>query len=319
MRLTIIPAGITAILTCCVLCATARAENSAPHYLHEAVRAKTTPVIDGRLDDPAWQNAPVWSGFMETAEKKADNQTSFMALYDDRYFYLGIKCAEPRTAAMVAEKRNGRDAAVWNDNCVEIFMDPAFTRSHYYYQLVVNSKGDFCDGHVQDKSWNPEFDLEISVTEGKEWCLEMRLPFSAFDRPLPEDKPLSPAVWGFAIARCRQTSVFERSYFGAIYGKHHQPERFGRLVFREFLVKACRAEHEKTAGALAANPDAAQNLKKELQENARRIDRLERIAAEADLPACIREYDAITAQYKNISEQYNESDWDARFEELFKK
>lgn len=291
-------------------------------FIHEASRIQAVPEINGRLDDECWQAARKWDGFMASAGKKAEIRTSFTALYDDQYFYLGIECEEPNTAGLTA-KYEGRDSEVWDDDSVEIQFDPMHLHSEdeCYYQIAANVKGEKLDWCQKTGwQWNPDWDIKTSVTNGA-WMLEMRIPFSAFDQT-QDRKPLVGAVWGFAMCRTRRAGGgFERSYFGAIYSRHRQPKLFGHLVFREFMVGGCLAEKEKAAMVFKRNPAIAKKLEGAFEKNSLKIDRLARVISrnDAGINACYRAYEAICAQYASILEQFDDLELDARYESLFQR
>jgi hypothetical protein len=53
----------------------------------------SAPVLDGRLDDEAWQNVPVHNAYYEYAKPDPGPgklKTSFMMTYDERGLYVGI-------------------------------------------------------------------------------------------------------------------------------------------------------------------------------------------------------------------------------------
>src|SRR6266566_4458862 len=65
-----------------------------------AVRIERPPVLDGRLDDPAWQQARSVGGFTETDPQEGTSpveSTTVMIVYDDAAVYLGARLydAEP--------------------------------------------------------------------------------------------------------------------------------------------------------------------------------------------------------------------------------
>src|SRR4051812_4364733 len=78
--------------------ATARADVIPPEVRARAVRLTGAVSIDGRLDDPAWKDAPRQSGFTQRFPKdgaKASLETSFAVLYDDHAIYVGVWAADP--------------------------------------------------------------------------------------------------------------------------------------------------------------------------------------------------------------------------------
>lgn len=64
-----------------------------------AVRVQSSPpVIDGRLDDPAWRNAPVVSGFVQFDPKEgapATHDSEVRVLYDDQAIYVAFRAFDP--------------------------------------------------------------------------------------------------------------------------------------------------------------------------------------------------------------------------------
>ena len=61
-----------------------------------AVRVATVPVLDGNvLEDPAWRDAPVLTGFRQTKPDEgqpATERTEVRIVYDDQAIYVGAVC-----------------------------------------------------------------------------------------------------------------------------------------------------------------------------------------------------------------------------------
>ena len=72
-------------------------DDSYPIYVYPAALADTAPVLDGKLDEPVWQQAPVVSGFAVYGkpEEPAPVQTSVRVLYDRQNLCFGVRCEEP--------------------------------------------------------------------------------------------------------------------------------------------------------------------------------------------------------------------------------
>ena len=63
-----------------------------------AVRAGSPLVIDGKLDDAAWRDAPWTDLFVDIegdAKPKPALDTRVKMLWDDAYFYIGADLREP--------------------------------------------------------------------------------------------------------------------------------------------------------------------------------------------------------------------------------
>src|SRR5207253_8492060 len=80
------------------------------HPTLHAVRATVSPVVDGNLSDPAWQNAPEFTDF--TQHDPVDGAaptmpTSIRIVYDDHAIYFGAKMTDPqRPTAQLARRES---------------------------------------------------------------------------------------------------------------------------------------------------------------------------------------------------------------------
>ena len=73
-----------------------------------AVRIEHPPVLDGKLDDPAWHEAKGVGGFIETdprEESSPAESTTVMIVYDDAAVYVG---ARPRRREILAGSATSR-------------------------------------------------------------------------------------------------------------------------------------------------------------------------------------------------------------------
>jgi hypothetical protein len=102
-----------------------------------ASRVPTPLVIDGKLDEAAWQAAAPTAVFVdiEGARRAAPRQaTRARMLWDATYFYIGAELAETDLWATLTE----RDSIVFQDNDFEVFIDPDGD-THLYYELEINA------------------------------------------------------------------------------------------------------------------------------------------------------------------------------------
>ena len=101
----------------------------APQKVATAVRLEGAVTLDGKLDEPAWQKAPVQTGFempLSSANRKPipkEMQTSFRVLYDDNNLYFGIRCNEPKPDSLAVQAARQYNAAMWWDDDIELFFD----------------------------------------------------------------------------------------------------------------------------------------------------------------------------------------------------
>lgn len=102
-------------------------------------RAPKPIVIDGRLDDDAWDAAP-WSEWFVDIEGDARPaprfQTRMKMLWDDECLYVAAILHEPHIWGTLT----ARDSIIFQDNDFEIFIDPdGDTRN--YYEFEINALG----------------------------------------------------------------------------------------------------------------------------------------------------------------------------------
>ena len=104
--------------------------------------AAEAPTLDGRLDDAVWSQAATFSPFVIAGTKTpASIQTQVRACFTRRSVYLGIACID-RDASKLRAKHSARDAPLWQEDAVEIFINP---NDQTYYQLIYNGAGAKCD------------------------------------------------------------------------------------------------------------------------------------------------------------------------------
>ncbi len=108
------------------------AEEHIPRYT--AHKIKQAPVIDGKLDEVAWKNAPRSTPFVDLISGEARPlDTRAAVLWDDDYLYVGYWVEEPYLTATLTE----RDAPIYQDNDVELFI----AGTDAYYEFEINSFG----------------------------------------------------------------------------------------------------------------------------------------------------------------------------------
>ncbi|MES1244045.1 MAG: DUF5916 domain-containing protein [Acidobacteriota bacterium] len=159
-------------------------------------------VLDGRLDDAAWQKAAVLDTFYETYP--ADNteppvKTVAYLAYDDHAFYVGIHAFDPEPAKIRAPFVE-RDNVIGTDDNVAVFLDTRNDRRSAI-ELRVNPRGNQSDAVFNDGTGNEDFspdffyDTAAQITDDG-WTAEMRIPFSSLRYPrLAENR------WGILVWR----------------------------------------------------------------------------------------------------------------------
>ena len=186
------------------------------------------PVIDGKLDDPIWQNLK-WGGDFTQREPKEGvpptQQTAFKITYDNNNLYVGIRAydTEPDKISRIMCRRDYFDG-----DWVEINID-SYHDLRTAFSFSVNAagvKGDEAisnDGGNWDKSWDPIWYVKTHV-DSKGWTAEMKIPFSQLRFANKKEH-----VWGLQFMR-RLYRKNERSIWQFIPKKSAgYVHRFGEL------------------------------------------------------------------------------------------
>ena len=164
------------------------------HAMHEA------PVVDGALEDAAWQDLPEATGLFVCRAGGAGAQdrefawrkpTSFRIGWDGDALYVAVRCREPFNH-LLSPLRNDGDM-LWDDNSVEVLISPD---GRGYRQFIVNSAGARWNG--SDGVGSPEmWDWSAAAgVAGDDWTAEIRLPFEVLGA-----RPAEGEAWRFNIGR----------------------------------------------------------------------------------------------------------------------
>lgn len=211
---------IALVLTAC--------SNLQARPLLTAFRAEAPPTIDGELSDACWRAAAPTSRFvMWGQDAVAEVQTVARVCFDDQRVYIALEAMEPnldpRLNMLDTVKANvtERDGRVFNDDCVEVFIQPG---DDEYYQLAVNSIGTLYDALATDSTWDGE--IEVAAERGtSSYVFELAIALDTIGGA-PE------GTWHMNFCRDR-TAVEESSTWSGIQGAFHQPAQFGEVRFAE--------------------------------------------------------------------------------------
>jgi hypothetical protein len=104
------------------------------HIAHATcLRTREAPALDGRLTGP-WTRVPPSPRFVDmTTGEPGPFDTRAATMWDDENLYVGFWIQEPFVRATLTE----RDALIFNDNDVELFIDGG----DCYYELEINALG----------------------------------------------------------------------------------------------------------------------------------------------------------------------------------
>ncbi len=186
-------------VACAVLGPRGLYAHQAPDRALSAVRLEgVRPLIDGALDDPVWQQAPVFTGFVQREPEEgqpASEQTSLQMAYDDETLYVGIMAYDSAPEEIVSRlvRRDQWAEADW----VQVSLDTHHDHQTGYAFLVY-AGGSIYDSVIRDygwdnDAWNGVWESAHSIgPEG--WSVEFAIPFHNL-------RFSSGGDWGINIAR----------------------------------------------------------------------------------------------------------------------
>ncbi len=196
------------------------------------------PVIDGMLDEAVWKKARKIYAFTDFLDKgkKPEVTTEAFLMHDQDTFSIGVVCDDPALKSAGVYPAFGRDdRRIFDDDSVEVFLDPGYTRLNYK-QMVIGIGGNrwdmsyLTDGADRraDLLWNCPGSCAVKVYNGK-WVMEMSVPIREFSgQPLAKGD-----VWGINICRNRPKSPQRYLTWSPIptSASFHSPADFIALTF----------------------------------------------------------------------------------------
>lgn len=196
------------------------------HRAAQAPATATPPAIDGRLSPGEWDGAAVLTGFIvHNDDMPPKHQTAVHVAWDRERLYLSFRCESP-LPPLAAETE--RDARVWRDDAVEVFLQPDPERERYY-QFVGNSRGTIFDSRgFGEPEWNGKWEYRASTGEGY-WEGELSLAWSELGLQAPEPG----TIIGFNACREQQVPTRALSCWSPVSGQFHDKSQFGRLTLTE--------------------------------------------------------------------------------------
>ena len=221
--------------------------------VYRVFRTESTIDVDGRLEEAAWQRAPVIELLECSTGKPPNFATQARMLYDDQWLYVGFHCQDPDIWGTMT----GHDDTIYNEEVVEIFIDPAGTLCTYYElevsplntgfdALIINNailcgsqgRGDIFQGFT---GWDPKgfkhavhIEGKLNAHDGKSrfWECEMAIRFSelflAGNVP-----PKAGDEWRVNLYRIdiEGEKLEETAFSPTGLADFHVPSRFGKIVF----------------------------------------------------------------------------------------
>jgi photosystem II stability/assembly factor-like uncharacterized protein len=166
-----------------------------PRRLGKARYTEVRPYLDGKFDDPCWQNMKPMVLDNAVGATTKEYVTEAMFAFDQEFLYIALKCTHPAGQQVAPVKPRPRDAAVDPFDRVSILLD--LDRDYAtYYHLEVDQRGCLRDSCWGDKNWNPRWFVAVHSTETC-WQIEAAIPLAE----LTPDGIKQGTVWAFNVVR----------------------------------------------------------------------------------------------------------------------
>lgn len=159
--------------------------------------------------------------------------TEVSCAWDERELGVRFVCTDREPWATIKQ----RDGPLWEEEVVEVFLDPVGDGASYF-EIEVNPLGTVLDlvlrrnrsGYKKDFAWDCEgLRADVQHTAGG-WNAELAIPFASVGEP-----PRAGTEWRVNFTRIDRPRDRERELSAWVptrLGTFHAPERFGVLRFQ---------------------------------------------------------------------------------------
>lgn len=188
------------------------------------------PAIDGVVSSGEWAGAARVTGFNNVPGGKVSSHQPHLMIKDDGskiYF-----CFQSQLNGKILKAENvGHDANIWDDDSIEIFLDPT-PDTEDFFQVIINSRGVVFDqhsepgrNHQERKKWDCSGIEIASKQDNGIWTTEIAMPYSAFS----ENPPGNAKKWLLNFCESRHgTGLFS---LAGVMDSYSEKEAWGGLVF----------------------------------------------------------------------------------------
>jgi hypothetical protein len=210
---------------------------------YRAGRTLDPIAVDGRLDEFTWAALPRMGRFINIQGGEEALTQATMA-WDDDYLYAAFACADAAGWGTLME----RDAELWNEEVVEVFLDPDGDGKNYaelevsphnvVVDLLIPAPGGLSAGDA--KQWNIEGLRTAVAKSAAGWTVEIAIPWKSLAAAGVSDKPSIGARWRVGMYRIERPTPRQRTGADQLLAwsqttrNFHEPQRFGWV---EFVLK----------------------------------------------------------------------------------
>ncbi len=170
----------------------------------QATRTEQPPVIDGRIDEPCWENVPRATGFVDPLSgNPAMDQTIGILLYDDQAIYVAVHALDSQPEEIVARQTKDQ-TFIRGEDYVSFSIDPFHThqmadRNFFMANALGTKYARLAAGRAEKVEWLGIWKAAAQRTDDG-WMLEMEIPWQMLAYPTVEE----PITMGINFDRYQQ-------------------------------------------------------------------------------------------------------------------
>jgi photosystem II stability/assembly factor-like uncharacterized protein len=183
----------------------------------------TRPFLDGKFDDPCWQDLKPLVLGNAVGDTVKDYPTEVRLAYDKDFLYLALSCRHPAACRVPPVKVRPQAADLRPYDRVSLLLDLDRDYSTYFH-LQVDQRGCVCEDCWGDSSWNPRWFVAVR-SEADSWQIEAAIPLTE----LTGDAVTTGRAWACNVVRVLPGRGVQAWSLPA--DVQPRPEGMGLLVF----------------------------------------------------------------------------------------
>ena len=219
---------------------------------YEALRTPTPPTLDGKLTDPGWRGVKSSRAFVSPHGKALPSTrgTYGRVMWDDEHLFVAMTCRDND----IYNDQTGRDATLWKQDVVEIYLDPGADGKDYV-ELQISPSGELFDAWFTSRrrpEWpkaakalhmdglkaaihaNGSVNVRDDDVADRSWTAEVAIPWK--ELPGVSGPPGEGQSWGFNLYRIDVAGPKGKGMMAAwapAGGDFHNTADFGKLTFKK--------------------------------------------------------------------------------------
>ena len=185
--------------------------------------------VDGDLEKAVWKKAtPISPLLLRKTKKPMSYRSDIRILYSKKAIYIGATLWQDMSQMVC--KWDQRDAALWNDDNLEMFLHIPGEGGNHLYQYLINPIGAFTDLRDGNRNYYTRGAKHATRRFPDRWTAEIKLPFDG----IPMDRPVAGDSIGMRVDRTVHAPDHSAGSLPMLLTSGNtQRARFAKLLFSE--------------------------------------------------------------------------------------